>query len=95
MANAVERGRAFVETVRDADLPGVVDVRGKGLMLAIDFDAKERRDAVVEAAAERGLLVLGCGYRTLRLLPPLDVTEREMRMGIDLLSSAVEAVDEE
>jgi 4-aminobutyrate aminotransferase len=95
MANAVERGRAFVETVRDADLPGVVDVRGKGLMLAIDFDAKERRDAVVEAAAERGLLVLGCGYRTLRLLPPLDVTEREMRMGIDLLSSAVEAVDGE
>jgi 4-aminobutyrate aminotransferase len=92
MANATERGRGFVETVRDADLPGVVDVRGKGLMLAVEFDAMERRDAVVDAAAERGLLVLGCGRRTLRLLPPLDVTEREMGMGIELLAEAVEAV---
>jgi 4-aminobutyrate aminotransferase len=92
MANAVERGRAFVETVRDAGLPGVVDVRGKGLMLAVEFDSKERRDGVVDAAAERGLLVLGCGHRTLRVLPPLDVTEREMRTGIGLLAAAVEAV---
>jgi 4-aminobutyrate aminotransferase len=92
MANAVERGRGFVETVRDADLPGVLDVRGKGLMLAVEFDSKERRDEVVHAAAERGLLALGCGHRTLRVLPPLDVTEREMGMGIDLLTEAVEAV---
>ena len=92
MANAVERGRAFLETVRDADLPGVVDVRGKGLMLAVEFDSKARRDEVVHTAAERGLLTLGCGHRTLRVLPPLDVTERELTMGIDLLVEAAEAV---
>jgi 4-aminobutyrate aminotransferase len=92
MDNAVERGRQFKETLRDADLPGVVDVRGKGLMLAVEFDSKARRDAVVHGAAERGLLTLGCGYRTLRLLPPLDVTEREVRMGVDLLAETVEAV---
>ena len=92
MANAVERGRAFVETIRDADLPGVTDVRGKGLMLAVEFETRERRNAAVHDAAERGLLTLGCGHRTLRLLPPLDVTEREVEMGVDLLVETVEAV---
>ncbi|PSQ43725.1 aspartate aminotransferase family protein [Halobacteriales archaeon SW_7_68_16] len=90
--NATERGRQAVDHLADLDLPGVEDVRGLGLMLAIEFDEKKRRDAVVEAALERGLLTLGCGYRTLRLLPPLDVTEREIRMGVELLAEAVEDV---
>ena len=90
MANATVRGRQFVETVRDADADPVVDVRGKGLMLGVEFDTRERRDAVQRAAFERGLLVLGCGYRTLRVLPPLDVTEREIEMGAELLLSAID-----
>jgi len=44
---------------------------------------------VVDAAVQRGLLTLGCGTRTLRVLPPLDVTEREVRMGADLLAKAI------
>ena len=50
-----------------------------------------RRDAVEAEAVERGLLTLGCGHKTLRLLPPLDVREREIRMGVDLLSEAARA----
>ena len=49
----------------------------------------------MKAALERGLLTLGCGYKTLRLLPPLDVTEREIELGADLFRSAVEAVEDE
>jgi 4-aminobutyrate aminotransferase len=41
---------------------------------------------------QRGLLTLGCGYRTLRLLPPLDVTRREIRLAVDLLADAARAV---
>jgi 4-aminobutyrate aminotransferase len=90
--NAVERGRHLRELLEDGDLPNVTDVRGRGLMLAIEFDTKERREAVVEAAMKRGLLVLGCGYKTLRLLPPLDVTAREIDLGFDVLQQAVEDV---
>jgi 4-aminobutyrate aminotransferase len=89
MNNAIERGRQFVETVRDAATPGVVDVRGKGLLLAVEFDTKDRRDDVIAAAVQRGLLTLGCGRKTLRLLPPLDATPREIELGADLLISAV------
>jgi 4-aminobutyrate aminotransferase len=92
MGNAVERGRQFREQFADASTPGVEDVRGLGLMLALEFDGKERRDAVVDAAFERGLLVLGCGYKTLRVLPPLDVTEREIGIGAELLVEAIQDV---
>ncbi|WP_327052208.1 class-III pyridoxal-phosphate-dependent aminotransferase [Halomicrococcus gelatinilyticus] len=90
LANAVARGRQARETIEDADPETVVDVRGRGLMLAVEFDTKERREAVVDAALKRGLLTLGCGYKTLRILPPLDVTEREIDLGIDLLLDAIE-----
>ncbi|MHB9286073.1 aminotransferase class III-fold pyridoxal phosphate-dependent enzyme [Halobacteriales archaeon Cl-PHB] len=91
MANAVDRGSQFQRTLNDADPPGVVDVRGKGLMLAVEFDSHDRREAVMEAGLERGLLTTGCGWKTMRILPPLDVTEREIRLGADLLVEAIEA----
>ncbi|MDZ5812349.1 aminotransferase class III-fold pyridoxal phosphate-dependent enzyme [Halorubrum sp. AD140] len=89
MDNAATRGRQFKETMRDADLPGVVDVRGKGLLLAVEFDSKERRDVVLKRAFSRGLLTLACGHDVLRVLPPLDVTEREIELGCDLLAAAI------
>lgn len=92
LTNATERGRQAKERLRDADIDGVVDVRGLGLMLAVEFDTKERREAVIEAALEEGLLTLGCGYKTLRLLPPLDVTEREIDLACDLLIDAASSV---
>lgn len=86
--NATIRGRELVELLRDADLPGATDVRGKGLMVGIEFSDGDRRDAVMESAFARGLLTIGCGHRTLRLLPPLDVTEREIALIVELLSEA-------
>ncbi|AEH39191.1 class-III pyridoxal-phosphate-dependent aminotransferase [Halopiger xanaduensis] len=92
LANATERGRQAKELLRDDAPDYVEDVRGKGLMLAVEFDTAERRNAVVKAALERGLLTLGCGKKTIRLLPPLDSTEREIELGIGILLEAIEAV---
>jgi 4-aminobutyrate aminotransferase len=91
MANAKARGREMKERLRDADIAGATDVRGKGLMLGIEFESKERRDNIQEATFEHGLLAIGCGHQTLRLLPPLDVTEREVQLGVDLLEDAAAA----
>ncbi|MEF8904744.1 MAG: aminotransferase class III-fold pyridoxal phosphate-dependent enzyme [Haloarculaceae archaeon] len=92
MANATERGRQMRELLADADPEGVGDVRGLGLLLAVEFDTAELRDAVVAAALKRGLMTLGCGRKTVRLLPPLDVTEREIELGGSLFVESVEAV---
>ena len=92
LANATVRGRQFRETLDDASRPVVEDVRGLGLLLGVEFDTRERRDAVQEAALSHGLLTLGCGYKTLRVLPPLDVTEREIELGTELLVRAIDDV---
>ncbi|WP_336036200.1 aspartate aminotransferase family protein [Halobacterium yunchengense] len=92
--NATERGAQLVEEL-DTGHDCVEDARNLGLLVAVDYDAKERRNAVVQAALERGLLTLGCGTRTLRLLPPLDVTEREIALGASILNEAhAEVADE-
>lgn len=91
LARATKRGRQAMELLRDDAPEHVIDVRGKGLMLAVEFDTTERRDAVIEEALKRGLLTLGCGSQTLRLLPPLDVTEREIELGIGILNEAIES----
>ncbi|SEO22083.1 4-aminobutyrate aminotransferase [Halogranum amylolyticum] len=89
--NATARGEQAKELVRDDAPDYVEDVRGKGLMLAIEFDTPERRDAVVEEALKRGLLTLGCGAKTIRLLPPLDSTEREIELGVGIFTDAIAA----
>ena len=86
--NATARGRQAKEILREDGPDHVVDVRGKGLMLAVEFDTAARRDAVVEAALDRGLLTLGCGEKTIRLLPPLDATKREIDLGIGIFVDA-------
>ncbi len=99
LANVRERGQQLrtrlEDAVDDGDVSGVIDVRGRGLMLGVEFDTKARRDAVLEGAFNRGLLTLGCGYKTLRLLPPLDVTEREIRLGGELLLETIDEVGDE
>ena len=88
LENATRMGRSMQDHLRDAALPNVTDVRGLGLLLAVEFDTTERRDDVQDAAMQRGLLTLACGHRTLRLLPPLDVTDREIALGATLLADA-------
>ncbi len=90
-SNATRQGRALRERLVGATLPGVTDVRGKGLMIGVECRDTERRDEIQKQAFGQGLLVMGCGTRTLRLLPPLDVTGREVELGVDLLTDAVES----
>src|SRR4029077_19392773 len=61
----------------------VGDVRGKGLMIGVeivrDQKTKERagdlREAIVDLAFEKGLLLLGAGENTVRIAPPLVIDE--------------------
>ncbi|MDY6765427.1 MAG: aminotransferase class III-fold pyridoxal phosphate-dependent enzyme, partial [Halobacteria archaeon] len=92
LENATRRGEQMKEILRDADPEGVKDIRGKGLMLAVEFETKEMMKEVKKAAFKRGLLTLTCGYSVIRLLPPLDVREREIEMGAELFLKAIDDV---
>jgi 4-aminobutyrate aminotransferase len=76
----------------------VGDVRGRGLMIGIEIveDKQSRkqagplRDRIVDLAFERGLLLLGCGENTVRLCPPLIVTQEETDVALDILECVLE-----
>lgn len=91
LGNATRQGRAIRERAEDASVDHVTDVRGKGLMLAVEMDTRQRRDTVIAEAVQRGLLLLGCGSKSIRVLPPLDVTDREIDLGTTRLLSAIRA----
>jgi 4-aminobutyrate aminotransferase len=93
--NAAARGRqALPELARLRQrFPGLVtDVRGKGLMLGIEFDTPEHAEEVQWEAFQLGLLVLECGKSSVRLSPALTVSEAEMTTGLRLFADAVAAV---
>ena len=99
MQNAATVGSAAIE--RLATWIGkhsiVGDVRGRGLMIGVEIvrDTKSRtpapelRNKIVDLAFERGLLLLGCGETTIRLCPPLIVTEQETAVALDILEECI------
>ena len=69
--------------------PAVREVRGRGLMLAVELSDAETRDRAVTLAFERGLLTLPAGPRALRISPPLVLGEEEARLGAGMLAEAL------
>lgn len=92
IANAGDRGRQALAGLRSVVecYPGLLrEARGLGLLLGVDFDTPEHADAVQSAAFRRGLLVLECGRSTVRMSPPLTVTEAEVAIALRIFGDAV------
>ncbi|HTE60955.1 MAG TPA: aspartate aminotransferase family protein [Solirubrobacteraceae bacterium] len=70
-----ELGTRLQEALRE--LPGVLSVRGRGLMVAADID-RSAPDVVRRALLEQRLVVNATGPQTLRFLPPLVIEERDV-----------------
>jgi 4-aminobutyrate aminotransferase/(S)-3-amino-2-methylpropionate transaminase len=71
------------------------EVRGLGSMLAFEFVERtpDRAQAVVSAAFERGLVLLSCGLygNVIRLLPPLNISPKELEEGLAILEESLGA----
>jgi 4-aminobutyrate aminotransferase len=96
--NAEERGDQLRKGLRDlqAQFPVIGDVRGLGLMDAVEFTRNGQPDpettkAVAGAALENGLILLTCGTfdNVIRWIPPLVVTEQEIDQGLELFAKAL------
>jgi 4-aminobutyrate aminotransferase len=76
----------------------VGDVRGRGLMLAIELvqDKASRapvpalRDHIVDLAFQHGLLLLGCGETSIRLCPSLLVQQQEADIALDIFEDCIQ-----
>ena len=100
IVNAAQRGEQLKQGLRQFQRkhPDVVgDVRGLGLMVAMDL-VKSRdpytpdpvlRDAVVQDAFHKGLLLLGCGESALRFCPPLCITAAQIETALSILDTVL------
>ncbi|HEV7942932.1 MAG TPA: acetylornithine/succinylornithine family transaminase [Solirubrobacteraceae bacterium] len=86
LAHVQETGARMLTEL--ADLPHVVSVRGRGLMLACEVDVSAP-DVVRRALLEQRLIVNATGPTTIRLLPPLIVQEAEVAEALRRLRLAL------
>ena len=81
----------------------VGDVRGRGLMIGVEIvkdkqtraTAHDERDRIVELAFERGILFLGSGENTIRIAPPLILTQEQADVAMDVLEECIAIVEKE
>jgi 4-aminobutyrate aminotransferase len=98
-ANAAERGEqlrnGLVRLRRQH--PEIGDVRGLGLMVAMDVVSTQDhqtadpalRDEIIQTAFRQGLLLLGCGESAIRFCPPLCITAEQVDAALRILSTVL------
>ena len=99
MKNAEKQGdrlmKGLVELQKSYECMG--DVRGKGLMVAIELvkdretkePATKLRPRIIKRAFEKGLLVLGCGENSIRFCPSLNVKAGEVDTCLTIFEEAM------
>ena len=74
------------------DHPNISAVRGLGMMIGIETSASLSR--LVEAARQKGLIILTAGENVIRLLPTLTISREEIQQGIAVLKEVFSEIDE-
>ncbi|MBN2367714.1 aspartate aminotransferase family protein, partial [Candidatus Woesearchaeota archaeon] len=83
LENANEVGEYFVRKLREIDSPIVREVRGKGLMIAVEL--KVRMGQYAKEMQDEGLIVMPTGSTILRLLPPLILTKENVDEAVEVM----------
>jgi 4-aminobutyrate aminotransferase len=91
LANAAAMGDRLRAGLEKVATDAVRDIRGRGLMLGVEFASHEAAEAVQEAAFRAGLLTLECGESSLRFSPPLIVSEAEVDAAVRIFADALAA----
>ncbi|MBC7878332.1 MAG: acetyl ornithine aminotransferase family protein [Anaerolineales bacterium] len=105
MQNAAEIGAYAMDALEEikARHPSIGEVRGKGLMIGVEFvrDRETKKPAhhlterIVNLGYERGLLMLSCGKSVIRIAPPLSMSKSEMDEGLSIFEEALTMAEKE
>jgi 4-aminobutyrate aminotransferase len=105
LKNAAEVGAYAMDALEEIKSrhPSIGDVRGKGLMIGVEFvtdretkePAHDLTERVVELGYERGLLMLSCGKSVIRIAPPLSMSKSEMDEGLKIFEEALTLAEKE
>jgi len=90
LSNSQKIGNMLLKNFVDfVGINGLIDARGIGLMIGLEFDTKMTRDVIVNRLFKKGLLVLPAGMKSIRIMPPLIINEEEAAKGISLINDTI------
>lgn len=91
MENAREVGNYLLERLEgfQDQYAALIDARGLGLMIGLEFQNSEQAHAVARDCFQRGLIVLKCGDKGIRLSPPLLVSQEQADTALDILEAVI------
>lgn len=79
--NAKNVGQYFLNKIKELDCSKISNIRGRGLMIAFDFETTEQRDVFLSNISEE-MLLLSCGKKSVRFRPHLDFTKENVDVAI-------------
>lgn len=88
--NAKKMGAYFMEKLKT--LPHVKEVRGQGLLVGVEFDDTISGVEVKHECIHRHLLITAIGAHTIRMVPPLIITEKDCDKAAEIIRESVEAL---
>jgi putrescine aminotransferase len=96
-ARAAVMGNVFMRRLRELQsrFPQVIaDVRGRGLLIGLEFQSQEMREKIQVELFHNGVLVAGTmnANRTVRIEPPLIITEAQVNLMVDTLEKVIKQV---
>jgi len=90
LSNSQKIGDVLLKNFVDiVGINGLVDARGIGLMIGLEFDTKVTRDFIINSLFKKGLLILPAGMKSIRIMPPLIINEEEAMKGFSLISDTI------
>lgn len=95
LSNASAQGSYLLEQMNSVaqEFPHIVsNVRGRGLFAAFDLPDVKTRSTFIDEAYKHGLLILGCGARSIRFRPTLDVSRETLSEGLHIIESVIRSI---
>lgn len=83
-------GAYFMEKLKA--LPHVKEVRGQGLLVGVEFDDTVSGVDVKHGCLDRKLLITAIGAHTIRMVPPLILTEEHCDKAFEIIKETVESL---
>ena len=102
--NSQIRGNQLISGLRklQEEYPMIGDVRGLGLMIGVEFRSQGRKPlgdmakAIVKSCFDQNMMLLTCGPwdNTIRFIPPLIITEKQVNTALGIFTKALEELSQ-
>ena len=90
--NARNMGNLLLSSLNELceEFPSIIsNARGRGLFSAFDLKDAETRNSFRRHCMDSGLIILGCGEKSVRFRPPLTLSDQELKAGLKIIHEAI------